>query len=94
MSEHQPVPRVVPILGSTITILLSLSLLAPVVSGVRCRWRAAQAFCGRRYTSPLTIMAQMTRAILLASATAASFFGLRASNPRATVRRDPFWPAG
>jgi hypothetical protein len=80
MSEHQPVPRVVPILDRPITILLSLSLLAPVVSGVG--GGRAQASCGRRYTSPLIIMAQMTRAILLASATAASFFGLRASNPK------------
>src|SRR6202048_4357588 len=79
VSEHKPVPRVVPILGST-DYHLAVAVLARS-SGVRCRWRA-QASCGRRYTSPLIIMAQMTRAILLASATAASFFGLRASNPK------------
>ena len=80
MSEHQPVPRVVPILGSTDYHLAVAVLARSVVSGVG--GRRAQASCGRRYTSPLIIMAQMTRAILLASATAASFFGLRASNPK------------
>src|SRR5712671_6360493 len=83
MSEHQPVPRVVPILGST-DYHLAVAVLARSsrcqVSGVG--GGRAQASCGRRYTSPLIIMAQMTRAILLASATAASFFGLRASNPK------------
>src|SRR5271168_2896015 len=41
-------------------------------------------------------MAQMIRAILLASATAASFFGLRASNSRSHAEARPVgpWPAG
>src|ERR1700730_15234537 len=80
MSEHQPVPRVVPILESTdyhLAVAVLARSMVPAVGG-----RRAQASCGRRYTSPLIIMAQMTRAILLASATAVSFFGLRASNPK------------
>src|SRR5271155_2280154 len=41
-------------------------------------------------------MAQMMRAVLLASATAASFFGLRASNPNSHDEARPvgLWPAG
>jgi hypothetical protein len=41
--------------------------------------------------SPLIIMAQMTRAILFASATAASFFGLRASNPKSHGETRPLF---
>ena len=41
----------------------------------------SQAAAGARYVSFLVISAQMMRAILLASATATSIFGLRASIP-------------
>ena len=41
MSEHQPVPRVVPILGST-DYHLAVAVLARS-SGVRCRWRAGSS---------------------------------------------------
>src|SRR5271166_734520 len=43
---------------------------------------APVAVTGRRYTSPRVISAQATRAILLASATAATFRGLRKSRAR------------
>src|SRR5882724_5072546 len=80
MSEHQPVPRVVPILGST-DYHLAVAVLARS-SGVRCRWRAGSSLLW----TPVYLAAHHhgpeTRAILLASATAASFFGLRASNPK------------
>src|SRR6267142_3440911 len=41
MSEHQPVPRVVPILGST-DYHLAVAVIARS-SGVRCRWRAGSS---------------------------------------------------
>lgn len=50
---------------------------------------AAQAATGwRRYTSPRAIIAHTTRAILLASATAASFRGLRASSASSQAETD------
>src|SRR5437868_4468325 len=80
MSEHQPVPRVVPILGST-DYHRAVAVLARS-GGVRCRWRAGSSLLW----TPVYLAAHHhgpeTRAILLASATAASFFGLRASNPK------------
>src|SRR6266852_4228975 len=100
MSEHQWIPRVVPILGST-----DRHLAAAVLASARCtryRWWAGS---GLLRTSvglaahhhgpddaghPRPAPGQA----LLASATAASFFGLRASNPGATPRRGPPWPAG
>ena len=79
MSEHQRVPRVVPILGST-DDHLAAALLARFECA-RSRWWAGSGLRRPAQASPLTIMARTMRAILLASATAATFFGLRACNP-------------
>src|SRR5216683_5016459 len=95
MSEHQRIPRVVPILGST-----DRHLAAAVLASARCtryRWWAGS---GLLRTSvglaahhhgpddaghPRPAPGQA----LLASATAASFFGLRASNPRSHAGARP-----
>src|SRR6266851_3335665 len=95
MSEHQRIPRVVPILGST-----DRHLAAAVLASARCtryRWWAGS---GLLRTSvglaahhhgpddaghPRPAPGQA----LLASATAASFFGLRASNPRSHAEARP-----
>src|SRR5437899_12408427 len=79
MSEHQRVPRVVPILGST-DDHLAAALLARFECA-RSRWWAGSGL--RRPAVGLAAHhhGPDDAAILLASATAATFFGLRASNP-------------
>src|SRR5262245_35888607 len=72
---------VVPIAGSTGSALRAVRPpnfhIAP---DIRCDLVYAASATGSLYRSPLTIMAQTIRAILLASAMAATFAGRRASN--------------
>src|SRR5216684_6881215 len=95
MSKHQRFPRVVPILGST-DRHLAVAVLARSRCA-RCRWWAGS---GLLWT-PVGFAAHhhgpddaghprpAPGQALLANATAASFFGLRASNPRSHAGARP-----
>src|SRR6266851_2024350 len=95
MSEHQRIPRVVPILGST-----DRHLAAAVLASARCtryRWwagsgllRTSVGLAAHHHGPDDTGHPRPAPGqALLASATAASFFGLRASNPRSHAGARP-----
>src|SRR4051795_11463460 len=85
MSKHHWVPRVVPILGST-----DCHLSAAVLAGARYRWRAGSGLLG----TPVGLAAHHhgpdDAGHLVGQRTAASFFGLRASNSRSHAEARPF----
>src|SRR5713101_5379319 len=95
MSEHQWIPRVVPILGST-----DRHLAAAVLASARCtryRWwagsgllRTSVGLAAHHHGPDDTGHPRPAPGqALLASATAASFFGLRANNPRSHAEARP-----